>query len=317
MTCGPDTCDLLFMPFYIGIDGGGTKTRCVLGDETNVLATSMTGGSNVVRLGKEQARVALHAAVHGVCETARIAPDQITRICVGAAGAGRHEIVSAICAILAEITPAAVEVVGDTVTTLEAAFGSGPGIVAIAGTGSIVYGRDEYGHTVRAGGWGFAISDEGSGHWIGRQAVSTILQAYDGGWKTSLTEGVLSEWNLSSLDELVKTANSTPPPEFPRLFPVVLRAAEAGDKMARSLLETAGAHLVRLTDMVIRRLVPRPPHAPVATSGSVFRQSELVRNVFYNTLQETFPGLDLRREIVEPVDGALALARRGGAIESG
>ena len=304
------------MSFYLGIDGGGTKTRCALGDETRVLATAVTGGSNVVRHGEAQARVALHEGICEVCGAANISPQQIHRICVGAAGAARPAVVSAIRNILAELTPAPVQVVGDTVTTLEAAFGSGPGIVTIAGTGSIVYGRDAAGHVARAGGWGFAISDEGSGQWIGRQAVSAILQAHDAGVETTLTDGVFKEWNLTSLDALVQAANSTPPPEFPRLFPIVLRASDAGDAVARSLLETAAAHLVRLTAMVIRRLVPRPPHAPIATSGSVFRQSALVREVFYNTLQGTFSGLELRRELVEPVDGALALARRG-ATESG
>lgn len=319
MTCdlSPETCYLLFMPFYLGIDGGGTKTRCALGDESHVLATAMTGGSNMIRLGETRAREALHAALRDVCAAANISPDQIRGICVGASGAGRPEVVAAIRAILAELTPATIQVVGDTVTTLEAAFGSGPGIVTISGTGSIVYGRDVAGKTVRAGGWGFAVSDEGSGQWIGRRAVSTILHAHDAGLDTSLAQAVLNEWNLNSLDELVHTANSTPPPEFPRLFPVVLHVADGGDSMARSLLESAGAELARLTDMVIRRLVPRPPHAPIAISGSVFRQSALVREVFYNTLQRTFSGLDLRRELVEPVDGALALARIGGAPGTG
>src|SRR5512143_433097 len=290
------------MSFYLGIDGGGTKTRCALGDDSQVLATAMTGGSNVIRLGAARAREALHAGVEEVCAAAKISPDQIRSICVGASGAGRPDVVAAIRSILAELTPATIQVVGDTVTTLEAAFGSGPGIVAIAGTGSIVYGRDAAGTTARAGGWGFAVSDEGSGQWIGRQAVSTVLHAHDAGLETSLTEAVLNEWNLDSLDDLVQTANSTPPPEFPRLFPVVLRVAENGDSLARTLLESAGTELARLTDMVIRRLVPRPPHAPIAISGSVFRQSALVREVFYNTLQGTFPGLELRRGIVEPVD---------------
>ena len=62
---------------------------------------------------------------------------------------------------------------------LEAAFGSGPGVIVIAGTGSIAYGRNREGQTARAGGWGFAISDEGSGHWIGRTAVAAAIGAWD------------------------------------------------------------------------------------------------------------------------------------------
>ncbi len=78
------------------------------------------------------------------------------------------------------------QVVGDAVIALEAAFGPGPGVIAISGTGSMIYGRDAKGLTARAGGWGFAVSDEGSGHWIGQKAISSILRARDAGRETSL-----------------------------------------------------------------------------------------------------------------------------------
>ena len=145
-----------------------------------------------------------------VCATAKISPDQIQAICIGAAGAARPEIAAKLRTILAELVsdPASgnasvrIEVVGDSVIALEAAFGTGPGVVAIAGTGSIVYGRDADGQVARAGGWGFAISDEGSGHWIGRRAISAIVTAFDQGIETALTSMVLREWKLHTLDEL-------------------------------------------------------------------------------------------------------------------
>ena len=308
------------MPYYLGIDGGGTKTRCLLADETTVLADAMTGGSNIVRLGEQQAREALHAAVRQVCATAKIAPAQILAICIGAAGAARLEIAAKIRSILAELAPEAVtkiEVVGDTIIALEAAFGSGPGVIAIAGTGSIVYGRDASGRIARAGGWGFAISDEGSGHWIGRRAISAILSAHDQGLETRLTAMVLEAWRLSTIDDLVQQANSTPPPDFPRLFPIVLRAAAQDDSIARDLLAEAGAKLAALAAIVVRCLAPHAATAmrpvatlPVAMTGSVFRQSPDVRQVFYNMLQKSFPGIDVREDLADPVEGALARAKR-------
>jgi glucosamine kinase len=312
------------MAYYLGIDGGGTKTRCLLADETTVLAKAMTGGSNIVRLGETQARQALHTAVRQVCATAKISPNQIRAICIGAAGAARPEIAAKIRTILAELiseiapetAPTNVEVVGDTVIALEAAFGAGPGVIAIAGTGSVVYGRDAAGHIARAGGWGFAVSDEGSGHWIGRRAISAILSAHDQGRETVLTAMVLQAWKLHTLDELVQQANSTPPPDFPRLFPIVLRAADETDFIARDLLADAGAKLAELVAIVVRRLAPRAfadtlPVAmlPVATTGSVFRQSREVRQIFYNILQQSFPGIDVRHDLADPVEGALARAR--------
>ena len=286
----------------------------------------MTGGSNIVRLGETQAREALHNAIRQVCATAKISPYQIRAICIGAAGAARPEIAAQIRNILTELIPGNapnIEVVGDTVIALEAAFGAGPGVIAIAGTGSIVYGRDAAGHTARAGGWGFAISDEGSGHWIGRRAISAVLTARDQGLETALTVMVLQAWKLSTIDELVRQANSTPPPDFSRLFPIVLRAADEADATARNLLADAGTRLAELAATVLRRLAPQATGAaalpvaifpvamfPVAMTGSVFRQSSDVRQIFYNTLQKDFPGIEVRQELVDPVEGALARARR-------
>ncbi len=311
------------MAYYLGIDGGGTKTRCVLGGGNSVLARAVSGGSNVVRLGEERACEALHAAIRQVCAAAKIVPHDICAICIGASGAGRQEIADKIRAMVTELDPqlsrARIQVVGDTVIALEAAFGPGPGVIVIAGTGSIALGRDAHGHTARAGGWGFAVSDEGSGQWIGRQAVSAVLRIRDRQSETALATGVvaasplaagiLETWKLADFDALIVFANSTPPPEFPRLFPVVLKAAAEGDSVARGLLACAGEELATLASIVLRRIAAEAPYVPVATTGSVFRQSAEVRRVFYNQLKESFPGIELRDDFVDPVMGALALAR--------
>ena len=306
------------MAYYLGIDGGGTKTRCLLADETNVLAKEMatSGGSNIVRLGEQPARQALHAAIRQACASAKITPNQIRAVCIGAAGAARPEITAKVRSILRELVPEIpdekIEVVGDSAIALEAAFGAGPGVIAIAGTGSIVYGRNANGDTARAGGWGFAISDEGSGHWIGRRAIAAVMSAYDERQGTALTNLILRAWKLNSLDELVQQANATPAPDFPRLLHIVLRAADGGDAVASDLLSNAGAKLAALAAMVIRRLAVSADAVPfpLAMTGSVFRQSPQVRGVFYNALQRSFPGLEVRPNLVEPVEGALARARR-------
>ena len=288
----------------------------MLADETTVVARAMSGGSNIVRLGGQEARQSLHTAIRQACSAAKITPNQIGAICIGAAGAARPEINAAMCSIIKELIPGIasekLEVVGDSVIALEAAFGAGPGVIAIAGTGSIVYGRDANGLTARAGGWGFAISDEGSGHWIGRHAIASVMGAHDRGVETALAQLILRAWKLGTLDELVQQANATPSPDFPRLLHVVLQAAEGGDAVAGELLAEAGAKLATLAASVIRRLAPDAAAAtlPLAMTGSVFRQSPQVRQVFYQALRKSFPGIDVRSNLVEPVEGALARARR-------
>jgi len=298
---------------YLGIDGGGTKTTCAVGDEHSVIGIATSGGSNVTRVGEERAREALHAAVGQACVLAKVDPAQIESACVGLSGAGRAEVRDAVARMMGEVIGGRVQVVSDLETTLEAAFGGGPGVITIAGTGSIAYGRDARGQTVRWGGWGWAISDEGSGQWVGRRAVSVVLGAKDAGEDPTLLETILKLWKLTTLDELVRSANASPPPDFASLFPLVLAASETGDRLALGVLNEAGIELAALARNPIRRLFAGAGNVPVAMSGGVFRQSAVVRKVFYNAVIAEFPHANVRPDVVEAVQGALALARKAGA----
>lgn len=300
------------MSIFLGIDAGGSKTSCVVGDESSVLATASTEGSNVIRWGEAEARTQLHAAMQQACASANVRLADVRGICVGMAGAARPVISSVVRGIVAEIYRGEVEVVGDMVIAMEAAFGNKPGVIVIAGTGSIAYGRSKDGETARAGGWGFAISDEGSGHWIGRSAVSGVMRAQDEdeASPTGLALSVLHAWRLQTLDELVRAANASPTPDFSNLFPHVLAAAEAGDPIARTVLTQAGAELAALAKIVITRLFAESPSVPVAMSGGVFRNAALVRNVFYNSLRSEYPQATVAASVIDPVTGALQLARK-------
>ncbi len=315
------------VPYVLGIDGGGTKTLCAVGDESKVLATATAGPSNILRVGETQARESLHQSVRQACAAAGIAPTQITNTCVGAAGAARPEVAETVHRILAEILPSTIHVVGDMQIALEAGFGAGPGVLVIAGTGSIAYGRDAHGHTARAGGWGYAISDEGSAHWIGRAAAAALVRDMDRSEGESksraalqsspLASALLKAWNVTSLEDFARAPASANPPDFAALFPAVLASAEDS---ATQILASAGAELAHLASVAICRLFP--PHRasepkfaasasiPVAMAGGVFRHAALVRQVFYNQVRWLDPGVQVRPEIVDPVEGALRLARK-------
>ena len=301
------------MAIFLGIDGGGSKTSCLIGDETAVLGTGTAAGSNLVRVGEDQARESLASAIRQACTVANLKPDQITRACVGLAGAARPETAERIRGIVSELIPADITVVGDMVIALEAAFGSGPGVIVISGTGSIAYGRNREGQIARAGGWGFAISDEGSGHWIGRTAVATAMRAWDENYGDNmpLLESLMKSWNLESREQLVLAANATPCPDFASLFPTVLTLAETGDRIAGDVLRQAGIQLANLAGTVLMRLFADTEAVPVAMSGGVFSASALVRQVFYNSLRSEHPHAILNPGVIEPVRGALELARKG------
>ena len=346
------------VPYFLGIDGGGTKTLCAVGDESKLLATATAGPSNVLRVGEAQARESLHQSVRQACAAAGITPAQVTNTCVGAAGAVRPQVAETVRRILAEIlpsnkAPSTINVVGDMQIGLEAAFGAGPGVLVIAGTGSIAYGRDAHGNTARAGGWGFAISDEGSAHWIGRAAAAALVRDMDrtemhrtemgrtemdrldtarteaaqsaGDSKSHaalqsspLASALLKAWNVVSLEDFARAPASANPPDFAALFPAVLASTEDS---ATQILSSAGAELAHLASVVICRLFPPSRTSetnvaasaapiPVAMAGGVFRHAAVVRQVFYNQVRWLDPGVQVQPEIVEPVEGALRLARK-------
>jgi glucosamine kinase len=303
------------MSFYLGIDGGGTKTTCVVGDETSVLATGTGSGSNVVRLGEGAARAGLEDAIGQACSRAGVDPLQIQSVCVGVAGSS-HAVVSAVLRkMLREMLPTAeVTILGDMEIAHEAALGGRPGVVTIAGTGSIAYGRNQHSETARAGGWGFQISDEGSGHWVGRQAVAEIMKAHDSGRSTVLLERVLAEWKLDSRDDLVRTANANPSPNFASLFPIVQRAADEHDMLASEILSKAGDELSRLALTVLRRLWPVGEMVRLGVGGGVFANSRQVRRAFYEFVRAEWVTASICFKVTEPVLGALRIARQIAAV---
>jgi len=308
------------VPYYLGIDGGGTKTTCAVGDDSHLIATATTGPSNIVRVGGELARESLQQSVRQTCAAAGITPAQISYTCVGGSGAARPELAAIVRDSLAQILASPIDVVGDMQIALEAAFDTGPGVIVIAGTGSIAYGRDAQGTAVRAGGWGFAIGDEGSAHWIGRAAVSAVLRAADprdatpasdSPRESSLAAALLKAWGVTSLTELARAANSIPPPDFAALFPAVA-ASQDEDELATQVLTCAGRELAAVAAVVIRRLFAKDHIAsvPVAMTGGVFRHAALLRQVFYNELRALDPRAEVNPQVVAPVEGALRMARR-------
>lgn len=298
------------MAIFLGIDGGGSKTACVVGNEIAVLGLGTSAGSNVVRVGEAQARESLHAAIRQACQSARVTTPEITRACIGVAGAAREEVREVILRLAKEIIPGEIEVVGDMEVAMEAAFGEGPGVIVIAGTGSIAYGRNTKLRTARAGGWGHAISDEGSGHWIGRAAVAIAVRETDQQSEACLFKLIAKSWGVATHEQVVMMANRSPAPDFAALLPVVLQAAQKKNQQAGSVLVQAADELSTLAKQVIQALFSEQEAIPVAMSGGVFANSAQVRENFYNRLSVKWPNVRLAQTVIEPVQGALQLARK-------
>jgi N-acetylglucosamine kinase-like BadF-type ATPase len=205
------------------------------------------------------------------------------------------------------------EIVGDEVIALDAAFHGGPGILQIAGTGSNTVGRAPDGSRERAGGWSSRLGDEGSGYWIGVNALRRALHAYDREQPTEILTRVAELWGTKTLDELINVGDGTPAPDFAALAPVVDELAAKGDAVAIGVLEQAAADLVEFVLLVRQKM--RAKHeiegeVPVAWTGSVIEKTAMVREAFFAGLKAAAPAMPVMREAVVPLDGAVWRAER-------
>ena len=298
-----------WMPFFLGIDGGGTKTRSIVGDEKSQLGVGSSSSSKVQRVGEACARDALAAAVHEACVQAGISPRQIARTCAGITGSARPEIAGAMRDLMTGIFGGQVEIVGDVEIAFEDAFAARPGVVVIAGTGSIAYGRNSNGETARAGGWGYAISDEGSGHWIGVEAVRASLREHDRGQPSGLLKRLVEKLGAKDFEDFIVRLNGNPAVDFAALFPAVLAASENGDGVATEILTHAGQELAGLVGLVIDRLFAEQSLL-VATHGGVLASSTIVRKYFAEELKSRYSRAACLEREIDPARGALDRARR-------
>jgi N-acetylglucosamine kinase-like BadF-type ATPase len=298
------------MPLYLGIDGGGTKTSFAVADDSHILARVSEGGSSPTRIDEPSVQRVLRSGVESVCAKAGVSRSDIRFACIGSAGVAIEAGRQLIQRIIAELVDGRFAVVGDMLIAHEAAFFGSEGVMVISGTGSIAFGVNKDGENARAGGRGPIVSDEGSGTWIGRKAVTALLRAWDGDQETCLDKFLLPAWQITDADDLVAKCARAGPNEFSRLFPAVQAAAAAGDSIARDLLTQAGAELATIAKLVARKLWPRTNRVRVAMAGGIFRNSPTVRVAFYNHIHAERPESQVRLTTLPPVLGAIAMARR-------
>jgi glucosamine kinase len=299
----------------LGIDGGGTRTTAWLLDgRRRILGRGAAGPANPIVVGLAAAQREILAAATRALDGLRAARrSRLSAVCLGLAGADRSEVSRPIAAWLRKRVPADFHLVTtDVVLALEIAVGAGPGIVVIAGTGSIACARDAQGQLLRAGGWGSALDDAGSGYDLGRQAVRAALRALDGrGPKTSLGSAIARELGLDDITEIVTLRLE--PPRLASLAPLVIKAASRGDAVARHLVDEAGKDLAELALALIHRVWSRRKRLPVVCAGGLFRSSPALRRSFARHLRRQAPGVRIRLLRRKPVEAALALALRKSA----
>ncbi len=313
------------MTYFLGIDGGGTRTTAWLSDDKgHILARAVVGPTNPLKVGFEATERELLRAVREVLRRVRragAAPGlspagpggapkmAFEAVCVGLAGVDRPQVHGRLFRWLRRAIPARHHwLTSDADIALRAAIGKSPGVIVISGTGSIAYGRDDRGRVLRSGGWGVPFDDFGSGYDLGRKAIIAALRDYDGrGPYTQLTQKVCRALKIPDITQVV--LKRLTPKDVAALFPLVLDAARRRDAVALALCDAAGRDLAELAVALLRRMGWLRRVVPVVYAGGVFRASLRIRRSVTRHLRRQ---ARLARVLLirhPPVEGALAMAR--------
>ena len=299
--------------YFLGVDGGQSSTYALIGDASGrVLGAGRGGPSNHVAASEGRAKFtsAIQGCLAAACANAGLDATAIhfASACLGFSGGPADKE-----AILQEILPSdRTMVTHDALIALSGATCGEPGLIVIAGTGSIAFGRNAAGKTARAGGWGYVFGDEGGGFYIVRQAVRAALRFEEGwGGPSSLRRIFLDATGASDVNELLHRFYT---PEFPRprlaaFAKQVDDAAENGDAIAREILNDAARELAAIAAAVRGQLFEKAEPARVAYIGGVFR-SRTVLEKFTELV-----GRSVAAPIYGPAAGALLEAYRAAGVQ--
>lgn len=305
--------------FWLGIDGGGTNCRAVIVDGAGkVLGEGQAEAANFLRVGLDKAISHVKKAVNLACQKAGIEPSQIAAACIGLAGVSHPDHHQQMLSALKEALPIPdISLETDARVALAGATGNQPGVVIIAGTGSIACGINARGRFARSGGWGPIMGDEGSGSYIGRRALEAVMMAYDyRGEPTSMMDPVLRHFGVSSPPELTTVIYDSSSKEkgeiqakIAQLSRIAVNAAQEGDQVAQQIICDAAGELAKTAVAVIEQLRMERDAFRVAYVGGVFEAGELILKPFREEVQKIAPNAEIAPPLDAPVIGAVKMAR--------
>jgi glucosamine kinase len=301
------------LKIWIGIDGGGTRATAVALDETGGLRSRVEGGAALVDPvhplsgAEELAALARRAFAES---GARGTP---AGLCCALAGAARISVRDALTAELQRLDVANyVCVVSDAAAALHDAFSDRAGVLLIAGTGSVAWGRTAEGKTARAGGWGTLLGDEGSGYALGLAALSAVVRASDGREQaTSLTAGIFQATGCTMQGELIPWTAASDKAGIASLAPVVVEAAARSDAVARAIVDSGAAELAQQVLAVVNATRPWSTKVPIAFAGGLISPGRPLRDPAWRAVQALPYAFDLAGDAVDAARGAANIARAG------
>ncbi|GGI46781.1 N-acetylmuramic acid/N-acetylglucosamine kinase [Paenibacillus marchantiophytorum] len=296
--------------YVAGLDGGGTKTAVNVADETGKLVHAFTSGA-INYNGQDE--LSIRQSFQEIFETIATACeglDACAQIVIGAAGVSNPSVIARLeanvraCGYHGELL-----ITGDQETALCGAHESEFGIILIAGTGSICYGKNEAGFTHRSGGYGYLIDDEGSGYSIGRDLLAALVRSQDGRLpETVITGMVYEQLQLSSVQQIIGFVydKQTNKKDIAALAPILSAACELGDKAALGIVNKSAQALCEIAVPVVEKLSLQ--RGSLAMAGSVLMKNTYVQSLFAAQLNEIYPQLTCITAKNDAANGAVWMA---------
>lgn len=306
------------MQYVLGIDGGGTKTTCILVNLQGEICGQGEGGpANYQTIGIEKAQNSIASAINQAI--AKIPNIDLIAMCLGLAGVGRDEDIVTVNNLVKQLeltsnlplkwSLSQPLIYSDSEIALVGGTGENQGIVVIAGTGATALGRNPQGRTKRTSGWGPILGDEGSAYDIALQGLRAVVRATDGrNNPTILTDLFQSHLQLSSMDNLVELVyrRGWTVTDIAALAPLVEKAAKQGDETAKKIIEDSVDELVLATQTIINDLFTKDQTFNIVTIGGVWQ--DLVFNLFQNKISSIAPLAHVIKPRYQPAYGAALLA---------
>jgi len=308
------------LEYFLAVDGGGTKTDLALFDDRGrLVARERRGPSNYQNVGADGAEALLRDGIQALLETHSLQLSDVSGACLGLAGLDTREDELAYEAIIRNVfgdQASMIRFENDCFIALHSGTLGGAGIALIAGTGSMAIGCNERGERARSGGWGHRFGDEGSGKFIGHEAIVRSLKARDGRGEETALVRLIEEMEQCDLFDLVTRLNieSPGPDKIASYAPLVTQAAEAGDAVALQILEDAARELVTAARAITRRLeFERRPIRFILRGGAF--HSNILRDRVEAGLRSIDPETECMLPLLPPVAGAFVLALQSKGIE--
>jgi N-acetylglucosamine kinase-like BadF-type ATPase len=307
--------------YFLGIDGGGTKTRAVLIDESRrEIARAVSGPSNYHSVGQVTAEASLRRAIRQAFASAGITSADVTAIGLGLAGIARPYDYQVLHDILAGIASFPyIAITHDAEAALVGGVGRRYGAVLIAGTGAIAYGVNARGQSRRADGWGYLLGDDGSAYWIGREGLRAVTRACDGrGRPTALQDLLFADLQLSDCSGLVSRvyAKDFGVPHVAAVASLVEQAAHKGDTVASEILQQAGRRLGCTLCTLVRELEMTHEIFEAVLTGGVLCSQGLVWDAVVAAIHEAAPHASVIEPRHDAAFGAALLAQYTGGGQS-